>query len=90
MTSVILYMSSSFCSELRDTTGHSPLLPILPSLLSCLAAMATDSPSIVVLVVVDSLQLAATVSPGPIDVPLMSAVVVGGRCGDSPAGTKFV
>lgn len=66
MPSVILYISSSFCSELRDTTGHSPLLPVLPSLLSCLATMATDSPSIVVLVVVDSLQLAAKVSPAPL------------------------
>lgn len=71
-STLILFVSSSFCSELRDAKGQYPLLPILPSLLSCLVAMATDSPGIVVLVVVDTLQLVAKVlSPVPSHVVLM-------------------
>lgn len=56
-----MYICSSFCSELRETEGQACLLPVLPSLLSCLCTMATDSPDIVLLVVVDTLQLVAKV-----------------------------
>jgi hypothetical protein len=51
-----------FCSELSGA-AVSLLLPVLPSLLSCLVAMARDtrSPDVVLLVVIDTLQLVSKV-----------------------------
>ena len=53
---------TSVCSELQETESRELLLPFLPSLITLLAAMTTDSPDIVLLVVIDTLQLVAQVS----------------------------
>ena len=81
-------LSSSFCSELCGT-AVSLLLPILPSLLSCLVAMTKDtrSPDVLLLVVIDTLQLvskarACVCACFTLCVPVCMYMYIGGRESD--------